>query len=92
MTALIIVDLIPIDKDQMATYSALAAETLIPFGGEFIAKGPISSLHGDSHFAMKVVIQFPGRENAEQWYASKAYQEVIPIRDKGMESQFHLVG
>jgi len=92
MSALIVVDLNPIDKDKMSTYSALAAKTLAAFGGEFIAKGPIASLHGDNPFSTKVVIQFPDREQAEQWYASDAYQEIIPIRDQGMESQFHLVG
>ena len=92
MSALIIVDLNPIDKDQMTTYSALAAKTLVPFGGEFIAKGPIAALHGENRYSTKVVIQFPDRSNAEQWYASAAYQEIIPIRNRGMDSQFHLVG
>lgn len=39
MTNLVVVDLTPIDKDKMAQYSALAAETLTPFNGNFIAKG-----------------------------------------------------
>jgi len=38
------------------------------------------------------VIQFPDRESAENWYNSEAYQAIIPTRDQGMNSQFHLVG
>jgi uncharacterized protein (DUF1330 family) len=26
------------------------------------------------------------------WYQSDAYQTIIPTRDLGMDSQFHLVG
>lgn len=92
MKALIIVDLTPIDKEKLATYSAKAAETLIPFGGEFIAKGPIESLHGESTHSTKVVIEFADRDKALNWYHSDAYQQIIPLRDLAMNSQFHLVG
>ncbi|MFK5948391.1 MAG: DUF1330 domain-containing protein [Methylococcales bacterium] len=92
MNTLIIVDLNITDKDKLATYSALAADTLVPFGGEFIAKGAIESLHGESSYQTKVVIQFPDRKSASSWYASDAYQKIIPIREQGMNSQFHLVG
>ena len=92
MSALIIVDLTPIDKDKLTAYSALAAATLLPFSGEFLAKGPIETLHGDAAFQTKVVIQFPDKESAVNWYASEAYQKIIPTRNLGMDSQFHLIG
>ena len=92
MSALIIVDLNPSDKEQLSIYSALAVNTLVPFGGEFIAKGEIEALHGDAVFKTKVVIQFPDRKSAKDWYMSDAYQAIIPVREKGMDSQFHLVG
>ena len=92
MSALIIVDLTPIDTEQLSHYSAQAAATLVPFGGEFIAKGPIEVLHGEAAHSTKVVIQFPDRDSAAGWYASDAYQALIPIRNKGMNSQFHLLG
>ncbi len=91
MSALIVVDLTPINNELLSEYSTFAAETLMPFGGEFIAKGAISSLHGDASFSTKVVIQFPDRNSAINWYQSDAYQQLIPGRDQGMNSQFHLV-
>lgn len=72
MSALII-DLTPTDKEKLTAYSTQAAQTLLPYGGEFLAKGAIEALHGDSTFSTKVVIQFPDRESATNWYASKAY-------------------
>ena len=92
MNALIIVDLTPTDKDKLGEYSTMAAETLIPYGGEFLAKGAIEALHGESAFQTKVVIQFPDRDSAINWYKSEAYQKIIPTRDQGMNSQFHLIG
>lgn len=92
MTAYIIVDLTPIDSDKLQQYSALAAETLIPFGGEFLVKGPIELLHGASDLQTKVIIGFPDRDSASGWYHSTAYQAIISLRNQAMTSQFHLIG
>lgn len=92
MTAYIIVDLTPIDSDKLQQYSALAAETLIPFGGEFLAKGPIELLHGEPNLHTKVIIGFPDRDSASGWYHSPAYQAIINLRNQAMTSQFHLIG
>jgi uncharacterized protein (DUF1330 family) len=92
MSALVIVDLTPTDTEKLGAYSAKAGETLKPYGGEFLAKGPIECLHGDTSFTTKVVIQFPDRDSAVNWYNSDAYQAIIPLRGQGMDCQFHLVG
>jgi len=91
MTALIVVDLTLINKDKLALYSAQAAETLISYEGEFIAKGPITSLHGGNDFSTKVIIQFPSKEHATDWYNSSEYQAIIPLREQAFSSQFHLI-
>lgn len=92
MTAYIVVDLTPIDKEKMQDYSSLAGETLMKFKGEFIAKGPITGLHGNADFMNKVIIAFPDKETAQAWYMSAEYQKIIPLRDSGMDSTFHLIG
>jgi len=91
MTCLVIVDLTPTDKTQLGQYSEQAAKTLAAFNGEFIAKGEIETLHGESSHPMKAVIQFPDKDTARNWYQSEAYQALIPQRERGMQSQFHLV-
>lgn len=91
MTSLVIVDLTPVDKTQLTQYSTLAAQTLKPFNGHFIAKGPVETLHGEAMHPVKAVIQFPDKESAKNWYNSAAYQKIIPLREQGMQSQFHLV-
>jgi len=92
MTALVIVNLTPTDKDKLSVYSTMAAETLVTYAGEILAKGPIEVLHGDSTFQTTVVIQFPDKDTAMNWYHSAEYQKIIPVRDQGMNCQFHLIG
>ena len=92
MPAYIVVDLTPTDTAKLQEYSALAAETLIPFDGEFLVKGPIEVLHGDQHLKVKIIISFPDRERAAGWYQSDAYQAIIDLRNEAMDSQFHLIG
>jgi len=92
MPAYIVVDLTPINIEKLQQYSTLAAETLVPFGGEFLVKGAIEVLHGDLNQKMKVIITFPDRDNAFNWYSSAAYQAIISLRDEAMHSKFDLVG
>lgn len=91
MKSLVIVDLTPKDKEKLMQYSALAAETLAPFNGQFIAKGAIEILSGEAPYQTKAVIEFPDKESARGWYKSESYQAIIALREEGMESQFHLV-
>jgi uncharacterized protein (DUF1330 family) len=91
MTCLVIVDLTPTDKTQLSNYSAQAAETVAAYNGKFIAKGEVETLHGDAPHPVKVVIEFSDKESARNWYNSASYQALIPSRDKGMNSQFHLI-
>lgn len=92
MTAYIVVDLTPTDTEKLQAYSTKAAETLVEFGGEFIAKGPVTALNGNAPHPTKVIIAFPSKDKAQNWYQSDAYQDIVPLRDAGMNSQFHLIG
>ena len=80
------------DKEKLSHYANAAAETLIPFDGEYVVKGEVDVLHGDLDYPMKVIIAFPDREKALAWYQSDAYQHTAVIRDQAIISQFHLVG
>ena len=92
MSALIIVDFTTQDNEQLTQYGAAASTLLSRFGGEYLSKGGIEPLFGNSTFETKVVIQLPDREAALAWYYSPEYQELLPVRGKAMNCQFHLVG
>lgn len=91
MSSYVVVESNILDKDKLAEYSQLAAPTLADFGGKFLAKGAVQSLHGNQPFAMKAVIEFPSEQQAKNWYHSDAYQALAEIRGQAMNSQFQLI-
>ena len=65
--------------------------TLAPYGGRFIVHGARASmLEGDDPGTM-VVIEFPDRPRAEDWYASDAYQDILPLRTENSSSTVFIV-
>ena len=91
MSAFVIVDLTPVDPQKLQEYGAAAAATIAQYDGDFVVKGAIEPLNGGKHHQTKAIIRFPDREAALNWYQSDAYQALIPMRDQGMGSTFHLV-
>lgn len=92
MTAFVVVHATIKNADKMAEYSAVAGPSLANFGGEFVSRGPSEVLSGDHGHGVMVVLKFPNREAAKNWYASPAYQAAIPARTEGMDSVFILGG
>ncbi|MGB2064953.1 MAG: DUF1330 domain-containing protein [Marinomonas gallaica] len=91
MTSFVIVDSTVINQEKLAEYSAQAKATIEPFGGRFIVKGETELLHGVSETSKKAIIEFPDKESAINWYNSKAYQALVPLREQGMISTFQLL-
>ena len=55
--------------------------TLAPYGGRFIVHGaPPTVKEGDSPADAVVILEFPDRARAEEWYASEPYQEILALR------------
>lgn len=91
MSTYIIVEFTPKDSEQLSRYSALAAQTVAEYGGEFIAKGVAETWHGKSEFSHRALLHFANADKATAWYQSDSYQQLIPIREKGMHNQFHII-
>jgi uncharacterized protein (DUF1330 family) len=65
--------------------------TLAPFDGHFIVHGgPPEVLEGTSPGTL-IVIEFPDRQAAEQWYNSPAYQDIVALRTENSVSTVFLV-
>jgi len=92
MPAYIIVGFTPKNTELLQEYSAKAASTISAFEGEFLVKGKALPLNGKPHPEYQVIIAFPEKQKAEAWYASPHYQQLISLRDQGMEANFQLVG
>lgn len=65
--------------------------TLAPFGGHFIIHGGRPEMLEGTSPGTLIVIEFPDREAAEQWYASNAYQAILPLRAENSVSNIFLI-
>ncbi|MBB6056215.1 uncharacterized protein (DUF1330 family) [Tolumonas osonensis] len=49
-------------------------------------------MSGSDSFKFGAIIKFESKEIALQWYHSEEYQSLIPLREKGMNSRFSIIG
>ena len=69
------------DQAIFAAYAKEVPRTLVPFGGKFITRGGnFTALEGQWPNPRLVIIEFPSRADAEGWYKSDIYQEIIGLR------------
>jgi uncharacterized protein (DUF1330 family) len=74
------------DHERWARYRAGVPATIAPFDGEVVARGhDAKPLAGSSSETDMVVIRFPSMEAVEGWYASQAYQALIPLREQAAD-------
>ena len=67
-------------NEEIVEYLARIDATLDPFGGRFVVHGgALHPVEGEWDGQM-VVVGFPSRQAALDWYASPAYQEILPLR------------
>lgn len=92
MSAFVVVHATPKDADKMQEYGAGAGPTVEQHGGKVVARGPATALAGESAHQLMVVLEFPDKQTAENWYNSAEYQALIPTRTAAMDSVFILGG
>lgn len=69
------------DPAMFDLYRNQVPATLVPFGGQFVVRGgKLTSLEGEWPHPRLVIIGFPSRAAAEDWYKSAAYQKIISLR------------
>ena len=64
--------------------------TVAPYGGKWLAMGPATVTEGSWPGAV-VLMEFPSREQADNWYASDAYRKILPLRTNNAISDIALI-
>lgn len=71
---------------QWAEYTRQVPGTLGPWGAELVFRGrQVAAFAGASPHADIVVLRFPDLAAANGWFASAAYQQLIPLRQEAAE-------
>lgn len=69
------------DPAMFDLYRKEVPATLAPFGGQFVVRGAnFTVLEGEWPHPRLVIIEFPSRAAAEDWYKSEAYRKIISLR------------
>ncbi|AXC14070.1 hypothetical protein ACPOL_4804 [Acidisarcina polymorpha] len=72
-------------------YLETVEATVAPFGGKWLALGPpAESIEGTWPGAV-VLMEFPDRKSATNWYHSSEYQAILPLRTKNAISDIIFV-
>ena len=74
------------DEAKWAEYRSQVPATLAPWGAELVCRGErLALLAGNHTHRDTVVIRFPDAAAINAWYASPAYQALIPLRSEAAE-------
>lgn len=93
MSAFILVEVNIQDPIVYEEYKKLTPGTVEAYGGKFLIRGnPIQVMEGQWKYDRLVLIEFPSKEIALEWYYSKEYQQAKKIRENAASANFFVVG
>jgi uncharacterized protein (DUF1330 family) len=74
------------DGDLWEKYVEGVGKSLLPYGSEIVFRGELYKvLTGEHSRQNTVVIRFPDQATLQEWYNSKEYQDLVPIRDRAAD-------
>lgn len=76
---------------EIAEYIERISGTFAPYGGRFLVHATQHEVKEGSWPGHVVMIGFPGIDEARDWWASPAYQEIAPLRSRHVEGDIILV-
>ncbi|WP_112320625.1 DUF1330 domain-containing protein [Oceanibium sediminis] len=83
MAGYLVFDIEITDPEAWDEYRAVAGPVMEAAGGRFVmASRRIEPLEGDWTPASLSVVEFPSYEAARDFYHSKAYQDLVPMRER----------
>jgi uncharacterized protein (DUF1330 family) len=93
MTAYVIAHLknVAPEEEDVLTYMQRVPATIEAFGGRYTVKGGPAEIREGTWPGVVAVIAFPDLAAARGWYDSPAYQEILPLRTRHIESDLIVI-
>lgn len=76
---------------EIVEYIQRIDATMAPYGGRFLVHGGRLTPAEGAWGGDVVILEFPSPDDAREWYASPAYQEILPLRTQHSDSMAALV-
>ncbi len=91
MTALLVASYTITDVEGYAPYPEAVASTLLPYHGQLVAADFDSEVVEGEPRPVTVIVSFPSREAARNWYESPGYVAVRSLRQNNSEGTVVIV-
>lgn len=92
MKTYVIVDVKITDPILYESYKKLTPGSLVPFGGKFVARGgACETMEGEWQPGRIVILEFPTKQQAKDWWSSAEYAPAKAIRQAASQSKMILV-
>jgi uncharacterized protein (DUF1330 family) len=92
MPAYVIVNIEIHDSANYETYKQMAPSSIEAFGGRYLVRGgPVDVLEGRWSPRRVVVLEFPDRASARQWWESSEYADAKALRNACAYSELIVV-
>jgi len=80
------------DKELYEEYKKLTPATVEAYGGKFLVRGTeVLVLEGEWNHDRLVMLEFPDKDSALNWYYSKEYEKARMIRKKAATAKFFIL-
>lgn len=80
------------DEAQYARYRAVSPATITAAGGRFVVRGGETTLlEGDEEPGRTVIVEFPDRQSALDWYHGQAYTDAKALRAGAATGRMYVV-
>lgn len=93
MPAYVISEVEVLDEQLADRYRTLAEASIRLYGGRYIIRGAMPEAAEGTWTSSRrlVVVEFPDRERARQWYTSPEYEEALQLRETALERRLLFV-
>jgi uncharacterized protein (DUF1330 family) len=92
MKAYIVVDVNVTNPTLYEDYKKLTPASLVPFDGKFIVRGGAAeTLEGEWQPGRFVIIEFPSKQKAKEWWDSALYAPAKALRQATAQTNMILV-
>lgn len=80
------------DTAGFEAYRAIAAKTIVQYGGRYLVRGGAANLvEGAPPPKTIIVVEFPTMERLREWYASPEYAEALKLRRTALDRRLIFV-
>lgn len=81
MAAYVLAEIEITNPDGYKEYTQVVPATIAQYGGKFLHRGgSVHVLEGDWPQRRRVILEFPSKEHALEWYNSPEYEKPLALR------------